>query len=146
MKKNLLFSLCLGISSVIMSQTFVSTTAENKNVVLEEFTGIHCGFCHDGHVVAQGIYNQNPGDVVLINIHTGSYATPAAGEPDFRTPFGDMIDNQAGVSGYPAGTVNRHQFTMSQGGGYAMSRGDWASASSQILSQPSYINVAAQST
>jgi len=146
MKKYLLIILCLGISSVMMSQTFVSTTAENKNVVLEEFTGIHCGFCPDGHVVAQGIYNQNPGDVVLINIHTGSYATPSAGEPDFRTSFGDMIDNQAGVAGYPAGTVNRHQFSMSQGGGTAMSRGDWSSASSQILPQPSYINVAAQST
>ena len=146
MKRNLLFILCLIMYSVITAQTFVSTTAENKNVVLEEFTGIHCGFCPDGHVVAQGIYNQNPGDVVLMNIHTGSYATPAAGEPDFRTPFGDMIDNQAGVSGYPAGTVNRHQFTMSQGGGTAMSRGDWSSASLQILSQPSYINVAAQST
>ena len=47
MKKNLLFILCLGISSVMMSQTFVSTTAENKNVVLEEFTGIHCGYCPD---------------------------------------------------------------------------------------------------
>ena len=146
MKKNLLFILCLGISSVMMSQTFVSTTAENKNVVLEEFTGIHCGFCPDGHVVAQGIYNQNTGDVVLINIHTGSYATPSAGEPDFRTTFGSAIDGQANVGGYPAGTVNRHQFSMTQSGGTAMSRGDWSSASSQILSQPSYINVAAQST
>ena len=146
MKKYLLFILCLGISSKIISQNFVNTSPENKNVVLEEFTGIHCGFCPDGHVKAQDIYNQNPGDVVLINIHTGSYATPSAGEPDFRTPFGDMIDNQAGVSGYPAGTVNRHQFSMSQGGGTAMSRGDWAAASSQILNQSSYINVAAQST
>ena len=146
MKKNLLFILCLGTSFVMMSQTFVSTTAENKNVVLEEFTGIHCGYCPDGHVVAQGIYNQNTGDIVLINIHTGSYATPSAGEPDFRTTFGSAIDGQANVGGYPAGTVNRHQFSMTQSGGTAMSRGDWSSASSQILSQPSYINVAAQST
>ena len=51
MKKNLLFILCLGISSVMMSQTFVSTTAENKNVVLEEFTGI------------QGMFRFGPGGV-----------------------------------------------------------------------------------
>ena len=146
MKKNLLIIACLSISNLVISQTFVSTSPENKNVILEEFTGIHCGFCPDGHVVAQGIYDQNPGDIVLINIHTGSYATPSAGEPDFRTSFGSLIDDQADVSGYPAGTVNRHQFSVTQGGGTAMSRGDWSAASSQILNQSSYINIAAQST
>ena len=149
MKKKLLsIVLCVGISSLVVSQsTFVSMTPENKNVVLEEFTGIHCGFCPDGHVVAQGIYDQNPGDVVLINVHTGSYANPSAGEPDFRTPFGSSLDAQANVGGYPAGTVNRHLFAgLGQSGGTAMSRSNWSSASSQTLSQPSYINVAAQST
>ena len=145
MKKKLL-SLILVTSTILNSQTFVSTNPENKNIVLEEFTGIHCGYCPDGHVVAQNIYDQNPGDVILINIHTGGYATPSAGEPDFRTNFGDDIANQSNLSGYPAGTVNRHQFSMSQSGGTAMSRGDWTNASSQILNQPSYINVAAQST
>lgn len=140
-----LLSLIL-FSGTLFAQSFVSTSPESKNVVLEEFTGIHCGFCPDGHVVGQGIYDQNPGDVVLINIHSGSYANPNPGEPDFRTPFGAAIDGQASVSGYPAGTVNRYQFSMSQGGGTAMSRGDWATASSQILAQPSYVNVAAQSS
>ena len=146
MKKNTILLGSLLISTIMISQTFVNTNPENKNIVLEEFTGIHCGYCPDGHVVAQGIYDQNPGDVVLINIHTGGYATPSAGEPDFRTSFGDDIANQSNLSGYPAGTVNRHQFNMSQGGGTAMSRGDWTNASSQILNQSAYINVEAQST
>lgn len=146
MKKIFTFLSLILFSVVVVAQSFVSTSPENKNVVLEEFTGIHCGYCPDGHVVAQGIYDQNQGDVVLINIHEGSYAAPSAGEPDFRTPFGAAIDNQAGVSGYPAGTVNRHQFSMTQGGGTAMSRGDWSSAASQILAQASYVNVAAQAS
>ena len=146
MKKIILLVSYITVSHAIFAQTFVSTNPENKNIVLEEFTGIHCGYCPDGHVVAQGIYDQNPGDVVLINIHTGGYATPSAGEPDFRTSFGDDIANQSNLSGYPAGTVNRHQFSMSQGGGTAMSRGDWTNASTQILNQSAYINVAAQST
>ena len=146
MKKLFTTSILLTFCISMIAQTFVSTTPENKNIVLEEFTGIHCGFCPDGHVVAQGIYNQNPSDVVLINIHVGSYAQPSAGEPDFRTPYGSAIDAQAGVAGYPAGTVNRHQFSMSQGGGTAMSRGDWSTAGSQMLSQPSYVNVAAQAS
>ena len=145
MKKNTILLGSLLISTIMISQTFVNTNPENKNIVLEEFTGIHCGYCPDGHVVAQGIYDQNPGDVVLINIHTGGYATPSAGEPDFRTSFGDDIANQSNLSGYPAGTVNRHQFSMSQGGGTAMSRTDWSAAGTQILAQPSPVNVGLQS-
>ena len=142
----ILIVLSLTHSINVICQNFVSTTPENKNVVLEEFTGIHCGFCPDGHVVAESIHNLHPTDVILINIHTGSYAQPNAGEPDFRTIFGSAIDAQANVGGYPAGTVNRHQFASTQNGGTAMSRGDWSSASSQILNEVSYINIAAQSS
>ena len=84
-----IFTLSLIFATITSySQTFVSTLPENKNVVLEEFTGIYCTFCPDGHVQAQAIYNQNPNDVVLINIHTGGYASPNAGDPDFQTQFG----------------------------------------------------------
>ena len=50
------------------SQTIVSTDPENKNVVLEEYTGIHCVWCPEGHAIAQAMQNNNPGDVFLINI------------------------------------------------------------------------------
>jgi hypothetical protein len=150
MKKKLLTILSLGLSSVMMAQTFVSTTAENKNVVLEEFTGIYCVNCPDGHLQATQIHDQNPGDVVLINIHTGSYANPNAGDPDFQTPFGNLIAGQSNLSGYPAATVNRHVFPGLEmnAGGTAMSRtnGNWFTAAAQILTEPSCVNVAAEAT
>ncbi len=132
----------------LFAQNFVSTTPENKNVVLEEFTGIHCVYCPDGHLQAQNFYDANPGDVVLINIHTGGYASPNPGEPDFRSdPEGAGIAGQASVSGYPAGTINRHLFAgMGQAGGTAMSRSNWATAGGQILTQPSCVNVAAEAS
>ncbi len=144
MKK--IFTLSLIFATIASnSQTFVSTTPENKNVVLEEFTGISCTFCPDGHRIANDIYNNNPTDVVLINIHTGSYATPQGPGTDFNTIFGSAIAGQSNLSGYPAGTVNRRVFAaLGQNGGTAMSRGNWQSASSQILNEPSYVNVAAQ--
>jgi PKD repeat protein len=152
MEKRNLFSLtlllllpCLFGLNNIVAQTIVGTDPENKNVILEEFTGIHCTYCPQGHQIAQGIQNANPG-VVLINIHTGSYANPSGGEPDFRTSWGDAIAGQSGLTGYPAGTVNRHIFSgLSQGSGTAMSRGNWSSASSQILAQASYANVGLES-
>ncbi|NQU33356.1 MAG: Omp28-related outer membrane protein [Bacteroidetes bacterium] len=129
----------------LFAQNIVGTDPENKNVILEEFTGIHCTYCPSGHQIAQGIQNANP-DVVLINIHTGSYAVPSGGEPDFRTPWGDAIAAQSGLTGYPAGTVNRHLFPgMSQGSGTAMSRGNWVAASNQTMAAASYANVGVES-
>ena len=115
------------------AQTNVSTTPENKNVVLEEFTGISCPYCPDGHAIAEGIKNNNPGDVMLINIHTGGYATPQGPGTDFRTNFGAALATNASVSGYPTGSVNRD--------GPSMSRSSWASAAATQLSQPSPVNV-----
>lgn len=128
-------------------QTIVSTSPEDKKVILEEFTGIRCVFCPQGHAIAQSIQNNNPGEVFLINIHVGSFAVPLQGQPDFRTPFGTGIVNQTGLVGYPAGSVNRQNFPgLEQGasGTTAMSRGSWNSASNQILAAPSYVNVAVE--
>jgi len=128
------------------TQTFVSANPENKNIILEDFTGISCGNCPDGHQIAQQIKDSNPNDVFLINIHNGSYATPQGPGTDFNTVPGTLIAGQAGISGYPAGTVNRHHFTMSQSGGTAMSRWDWDTASNQILTQLSPVNIGIQSS
>jgi len=143
MKKGItLFLAILMVSAPSFAQTIVGTDPENKNVVLEEFTGIHCGFCPDGHAIAQAIYDAHPDDVILINIHQGSYAVPSGSEPDYRTPWGNAIAGQSGLVGYPAGTVNRHLFSnWSQGSGTAMSRNYWTSAANQVMAEPSYLNV-----
>lgn len=144
MKRILLLSFNLLSIFLVLAQTIVSTTVENKNVVLEEFTGIHCGYCPDGHARAKAIQDANPDDVVLINIHTGNYANPGSGEPDFRTTFGDAIAGQTGLTGYPSGTVNRHVFSGYEmtTGGTAQSRGNWVTTSNLVLNESSYINVA----
>ncbi len=137
-----LFTLFLFSAYSTFSQTIVGTTPENKNVILEEFTGIHCGYCPQGHAIAQAIQDAHPNDVFLINIHTGGYATPSSGEPDFRTSFGSSIAGQSGLVGYPAGTVNRHLFPgYQQGSGTAQSRSTWSTTSNIVLNETSYVNV-----
>ena len=134
-------------TNLLVSQTIVGTDPENKNVVLEEFTGIYCVFCPQGHAIAQGIYDSHPDDVVLINIHTGGYAVPTGNDPDFRTPWGAAIAGQSGLVGYPAGTVNRHLFPgYSQGSGTAQSRGTWSTTSNTILNEASYLNIELEAT
>jgi hypothetical protein len=147
MRKILLF-IVLFISlnaSQVFAQNYVVNTPQHKNVVLEEYTGIHCGYCPDGHVRAELINTDFPNRVVLINIHAGSFATPQAGEPDFRTIYGEALANEMGVSGYPSGTVNRHIFP-DIGTIPAMSRSAWYYASTQIFPQLSPLNVGYQSS
>jgi len=140
--RSLLLALLLPLAS--FAQLIVDTVPQNKKAVLEEFTGIHCVFCPDGHYIAQQIKNLYYEDVSLINLHTGGYASPNQGEPDFRIMESDSIAAISNLAGYPAGTVNRHQFPMTQGGGTAMSRGDWMDAVQDIITQPAYLNVGTQ--
>ena len=148
MKKfTLIVAIVFAFAANMFAQTIVGTDPENKNVVLEEFTGIYCGYCPLGHAIAQGIYDAHPDDVVLIAIHTGSYANPSGNDPDFRTPFGGAIAGQSALTGYPSGTVNRHLFPgWSMGSGTAMDRGKWSPASDLVLAEASYLNVGCEAT
>ncbi len=144
MKQQILFTAAaLFSTTTLLAQLPVSQSAENRNVVLEEFTGIHCVYCPDGHKRAQELKDANPNDVILINIHVGGYAVPSSGEPDFRTPYGPSIANQSGLTGYPAGTINRHEF---EGGKTALSRSKWNQYGNVVLGEASYANVALQSS
>ncbi len=82
-------------SFITISQTIVSTDIEKKNPVIFDFTGIHCVSCphaHEAIAIAKNHYPQ----VVALSFHTGNFAAPNPGEPDFRTIQGDsVVDNFA---------------------------------------------------
>ena len=143
--KKLLLGVAAMTSFAAFAQLPVSTTPENRNVVLEEFTGINCVYCPDGHKLANQYAAANPGDVFLINIHTGGFANPGPGQPNYTTSFGAAIAGQTNLTGYPSGTINRQDFspTYSQNtSGTAMNRGDWDEAGALVLQDNSYLNVA----
>lgn len=128
-----------------------STSPSNRNAILEDFTGVRCGFCPDGHVRAKAAMDANPGRFFVIAVHAGGYANPAAGWPNFTTPFGAAIDAQASVSGYPAGTINRMLcselgVTPQKTGGSAMSRGSWATAGAKVIAMSSPVNIGSKAT
>ena len=116
-----------------------SSQVEKRNVVLEEYTGVRCTFCPDGHRRAQSFSDAHPGRVVLINVHTGGYANPQAGWPDYTTKFGNSLSGKAGMgqsgTGYPAGSLSRNNFSgeptmtsykMVAGDNYTLlNRGGW---------------------
>jgi len=83
-----------------------------------------------------------------MTIHAGSYAVPNAGQPDYRTSFGDIIHNYNNVNSYPSGSINRHLFpTYSFLAGYTpMERSYWGAAAANILPQLSPVNIGSVAT
>lgn len=151
MKKQLLSLAAIGaISGSAYAQLPVSTTPQNTKAVLEEFTGVYCGYCPDGHQIATSLKTADPTNVVLINIHAGPYATVNTGEPDFTTPEGTAINNMTGMSiaGYPAGDVNRTAFASyyQTSGGMAQNRNTWGTTFATEKALSAYCNVALQGT
>jgi hypothetical protein len=88
-------------------------TPDDKVVLLEEFTGVHCSNCPPGHVMlANIIASHDSGDVIGISIHNGHplaepYPPP---QPDFRTDEGIDISALVKVGGIPTGVIDRQDF------------------------------------
>ena len=132
-------TLVVGLATLsfgALAQNWVSTAPQNKKVVIEEFTGLHCTFCPDGHKTANALVTANPGNVFTVNIHSGGYATPATGEPDMRTTKGDAIDDASGLGGYPAASVNRYRTPRVEPG----NRASWAASVNSQLAESAAAN------
>jgi hypothetical protein len=158
MKKQLLSVIAASSVFTAFAQLPVSTTVQHKKAVLEEFTGIYCGYCPDGHRLATNFYNADPANVVLINIHSGPFANVNVGEPDFTTVEGTAIDGMTGtdvnnnaiamgITGYPAGDINRRVWSGPQtAGGMAGGRASWTSWGTSVKTETAYCNIALQGT
>lgn len=135
MKKAVLFFATLLTAGAMMAQTIVSTEVEKRNVLIEEFTGVGCGYCPDGHARANAICAQYEGHAWAINIHAGGYATGSG----YETTDGNAIHNeyQSEIEGYPCGVVNR---------GSVQDRGQWAATAATVRGQDSPVNIAATAT
>lgn len=145
MKKFLSFVAVVAISAGAYAQYMVSTAPSNKNVVLEDLTGISCGYCPDGALRADQLHATAPSRVVLVGNHAGGYATPGAPPRyDLRTSQGTTVNGFSDPSGYPAGNVNRRVFPnySMKPGKTAMSRGSWQTAAAEIMAEASPVNIA----
>ena len=133
--KKVIFTLMalLAFGFTLKAQQYVSTEPANRNVILEEFTGRNCGYCTDGHRIANEIMAANPGRVWAINIHAGGYAPTTY--PNMITQDGNTIHGGFSISGYPTGVVNR---STSNG----VDRGQWNSQANNQMNQASECNIA----
>lgn len=104
-KLSLILAVMLAFAFSLNAQQFVSTEPANRNVILEEFTGRNCGYCPDGHLIANNIAAGNPGRFWAVNVHAGSFAPTSY--PNLITPDSEAIRAGFGVNSFPTGVVNR---------------------------------------
>lgn len=124
MKKNYLLSLVMILTALavfsacdIIDEPYQenpnggpdTTTTVMRKVLIEEFTGVHCGNCPNGAIYAHQIEEAYADKAISIGVHSGSFAIPSAGEQDFRTEVGTALYDYYGVAslGTPNGLVNR---------------------------------------
>ena len=127
----------------IFSQNYVSPEPADKNVILEEFTGVRCSNCPAGHAVAQSIITNNPGRAFAVSYHpyNSSYTTPYPGNPDFRRHFPDALYTipYCGSSRFmPSAFINRRIWPD---GERIQSRNKWVQYSNTIMSESSPVNI-----
>lgn len=121
----------------------VTTEPTAKNILLEEYTGIHCGYCPQGHALAATLHQATP-RAFIVAIHAGGFASPGRDEPDFRTEDGTALNNAFGISSYPSGMVNR--YTPEGGTPQLMGRSEWIPFAKTEAAATATVNLLAEST
>lgn len=141
------------VTPTVPGETFLApTTSQKRAALLEDFTGVRCGYCPDGHVRAKAAQESLGKDkFVIMCVHGGGFAAPATGWANFTTSFGNALIGQAGVTGYPAGTISRMVAedlgaTPQSAGGLAMSRSSWANAATAVNATPAPMNIGTKAT
>ena len=135
--------ICFTLLSVfnLTGQTIVNTQPENRNVILEEFTGRNCIYCPNGHTLAAQLEEFYSGDVFIIARHTG-YFSPTD-YPNLNLAESDSIRIFYGANSFPSGVINRDLY---QNSGPVLGLDKWQGATASILGQASYVNVGVEAS
>lgn len=130
------------VTTIVSAQSLVSSTPQKRVAVLEEFTGVNCGYCPEGHAISDSLAELYGDRFIPINIHSGNFAQPIGNQPDFRTANGNAIDTEMQPSGYPNATVNRLALN---GDDVSVGRSTWAGYTADVLLMDSPLNVGMKS-
>jgi PKD repeat protein len=146
MKKLLLCCIITVLYVSSTGQTIVSTTPENKRVVVEDYSGVMWESPY-AHKRIQHMEFRYPDNVFAIYIHEGENAIPGSDDYlDLRTQWGPALLDQTDYNpDYLTTTVNRHYFPdYAHNSGTAIGPNDIIDAIDLILLEPAYVNVAAE--
>ncbi len=119
--------------------------AQDKIVYLEEFTGVQCVNCSQGHQLVADLLTQHGERLAAVGVHSGPFSAPYTGTHtsvyDFRTTEGDVINNTfyGGVPGQPMAGQDRRIFRNQ--GNRATLRSSWTKFVNYELRQANPCNI-----
>ncbi len=120
---------------------FSAVVDQQRQVLVEEFTGVKCVNCPDGSEALKALIDQYGDQVVAVSLHAGFFSEPYSQSLyDFRTPAGDALLNFLGSPfGYPAAIIDRKTF----GGNprLHMGQGLWPGAIAEQLEAPPKVKI-----
>ncbi len=141
----------LGFLLVLLSapfrlagQQYADTLPAYRNVVLEEFTAVHCSWCPGAHRLLDSLILEHPGRVFGIAMHPAntSYTAPYPGSPDFRRSFTDAFFSVPfatdSLKFFPGAFINRREWIPGRRERYTET---WRTETDSMLSEMSPANI-----
>lgn len=96
------------------------SSAQTKKVIVEDYTGINCGWCPEGTVILEGLHSNNPNSIIPVAMHGGLYEPSTS---PLKNQDAETVISFTKPSGFPAGAVDRKKFSGESS--VAVSRGKW---------------------
>lgn len=118
-----------------------SVDDQQRQVLIEEFTGIRCVNCPAGAAAIEDLLAIHGERLVAVSIHAGFFANPPHTNSDdvFTTAEGDqLLSFLEEPLGYPTAVVNREEVN----GSLQQGSGDWAGSIAEELQQEPQVKIA----
>lgn len=115
-----------GPQNVLEDTTYIEAQVEApdvKKVLLEDFTGVQCTNCPQGHALSKNLEDSNPGQIVAVACHSEFLASPYPGNPDLRSAAADELSAIFSPPAKPSALIDRKQFPGETGKSYLL--GKW---------------------
>ena len=135
-----------GKHNTLLDTTYVESpaqTAETRNVLIEDFTGIQCVNCPASHVIIDNLIASTGGHVVGVALHTSFQDDPLPDSKqvltsnDAQTLLSYMVD-----PGFkPCGAVDRIVHNTSFGNAILDVKDDWSGYTTNDLTVPTPVNI-----
>ena len=106
----------------VLMVTSIGAFAQTKKVIVEDYTGLKCGWCPEGTVILEGLHASNPNNCIPIAVHGGGYEPSTS---PLKSTEAESVITYVTPAGYPAGAVDRKKFSGESS--VAVGRGKWTS-------------------
>jgi hypothetical protein len=120
---------------------------EEKNVLMEEFTGVQCVNCPAGHQIIKTLQSTYANRLIVISYHTDFLGEPFAfTTEDLRTNGARQVQDYLIFDGYkPAAAIDRFSFNSSQNS-LLYSRNTWNTLVQQQVAKKTPVNISLVAT